>query len=134
MRQAGVRKDKMLSSLANIYFDRAYGYSYKEAAYESKGEGSAENRALLTWVKFELFQSNHKIINMSFHLFAGPYTIAVIGVLVEKLLTGQLHQMDNIEFRKAVKSLSIPRDQVGKIIIVEDAFFNSLKDLKGDTW
>jgi hypothetical protein len=120
----------MLSSAVNEYFEKAYEFSCIPQPYDRKGEGSAEDKSLLTWVKFELFMANQKIVSINFYLFGCPYTMALSGVILAQSLDSGLYTAGREYYRQLLEPLELPRALAGKVIIVEDAFYAALDELR----
>jgi hypothetical protein len=122
----------MLNSAATDYFEKAYGFSHISQPYDRKGEGSAEDKSLLTWVKFELFMARERIVGINFYLFGCPYTMALSGVILAQSLDSKLYTMGREYYRQLLEPLELPRALAGKVIIVEDSFYAAIDELRRD--
>jgi len=98
---------------------RAYG-RWLEADLRQVS-GSAEDRAQMVWVRFDLQIDNGCINAVRFQVFGCPYTMAAASRFAESL-PGQpltaLHDFDPHELQRA---LDVPAEKLGRLLVIEDA-------------
>ena len=83
--------------------------------------GTAEDRALGVWVKFQMHVADSVVDQVGYEVFGCPDTVAATSLIAERLSGRRIAAIPDIDIRAIAVELSIPVDKLGKLLRIEDA-------------
>ena len=83
-------------------------------------EGTAEDRSLNVWVRFQVQHERQTIRQVRFRAFGCPHTLAAADWAAEWLEGRAVDALTAVDWSDAA-ALGVPRDKAGKLLRVEDA-------------
>jgi NifU-like protein involved in Fe-S cluster formation len=119
------------SDLTRRYFEStpALGVLLRDAMSAAPGvfRGSAGQPERGTWVQFDVQAQGGRILDARFLAFGCPHTIAAASWVAEQARGGSLRAALPEPVRALGERFEVPRDKLGRLLIVEDAWLNAAK-------
>ena len=83
--------------------------------------GSAEDRSLGVWVRFQVQFQNATIRRVRFRAFGCPHTLAMAEYLAGSLEGKPLAALGQLDLDRVAAENGLPREKQGKLLRLEDA-------------
>jgi hypothetical protein len=119
------------SDLTRRYFELtpALGVLLRDGMSAAQGvfRGSAGQREGGTWVQFDVQVRGGRVLDARFLAFGCPHTIAVASWVAEQASGGPLHAELPEPVLALAERFEVPRDKLGRLLIVEDAWLSVAK-------
>ena len=84
-------------------------------------EGTAEDRSLNVWVRFQVRLEGEVIGQVRFRAYGCPHTLAAAEFVAGQLEGQSIGALSRIEPQVVARELDLPRDKLGKLLRIEDA-------------
>ena len=93
--------------------------------------GEAQDRTLNVWIRFQVQVLNGAIRAARFNVYGCPYTVAAADWAAEWLEGRPGAALAKLEMRERRRALGVPLEKLGKLLLIEDAAAQCLKELEG---
>jgi NifU-like protein len=85
-------------------------------------EGSAEDRSLNLWVRFQAEVQAGTLSRVRFQAYGCPHSIAAADLLAADLEGSPVAALTDIDVETLAAELQLPREKIGNLLRIEDAF------------
>ena len=93
--------------------------------------GEAQDRTLNVWIRFQVQVLDGAIRAARFNVYGCPYTVAAADWAAEGLEGRPGAALAKLEMRERRRALGVPLEKLGKLLLIEDAAAQCLKELEG---
>lgn len=93
-------------------------------------EGSAEDRSLSVWVRFQVQVESGTIRRARFRAFGCPHLLAAADRVAALIEGRPLDDLPAIDWPELARQLALPREKFGKLLRIEDALAACLAQAK----
>ena len=93
--------------------------------------GEAQDRTLNVWIRFQVQVLDGAIRAARFNVYGCPYTVAAADWAAEWLEGRPGAALAKLEMRERRRALGVPLEKLGKLLLIEDAAAQCLKELEG---
>ena len=93
--------------------------------------GEAQDRTLNVWIRFQVQVLDGAIRAARFNVYGCPYTVAAADWAAEWLEGRPGAALAKLEMRERRRALGVPLEKLGKLLLIEDAAAQGLKELEG---
>jgi NifU-like protein involved in Fe-S cluster formation len=84
-------------------------------------EGSAEDRSLAVWVRFQVQVQAGTVRQARYRAFGCPHTLAAADRVAVLLEGRSLEDLKAIDWPALARDIGMPREKFGKLLRIEDA-------------
>ena len=93
--------------------------------------GEAQDRTLNVWIRLHVQVLDGAIRAARFNVYGCPYTVAAADWAAEWLEGRPGAALAKLEMRERRRALGVPLEKLGKLLLIEDAAAQCLKELEG---
>ena len=84
-------------------------------------EGSAEDRSLGVWIRFQISVQGASIARVRFRAFGCPHTLAAADLVAASLEGEPVDALTAVDLDALARQIDLPRAKHGKLLRLEDA-------------
>jgi NifU-like protein involved in Fe-S cluster formation len=88
------------------------------------GEAMALDRG--AWVRFEARIEAGKVVDCAFRAWGCPHTLAAAALVADRMHGRAIGTEPAFDARRLAAALDAPAEKLGRLLVVEDAFFGML--------